>query len=151
MMTFSGDGVITGLAAGGLPDATIQTADLVDGAVTPVKLSGLILTQPNQTPLPGTAASMSWAHGLGVVPAEAWLELVCLTAELGYSVGDVVTNIITAANASYAQPFSVACNTTSVLARTGNVASFYLQNLTTGAQSTLTAANWAWRFKVRAA
>lgn len=38
-MTLSGDGSITGLVAGGLPDATIQTADIVDGAVTAAKLS----------------------------------------------------------------------------------------------------------------
>lgn len=37
-MTLSGDGAITGLVAGGLPDATIQTADIVDGAVTAAKL-----------------------------------------------------------------------------------------------------------------
>ena len=34
-MTLSGDGAITGLVAGGLPDATIQTADIVDNKDTP--------------------------------------------------------------------------------------------------------------------
>jgi hypothetical protein len=38
-MTLSGDGSITGLVLGGLPDATIQTADIVDANVTPAKLS----------------------------------------------------------------------------------------------------------------
>lgn len=39
-MVLSGDGTVTGLVAGGLPDATVQTADVVDAAITPAKLSG---------------------------------------------------------------------------------------------------------------
>jgi len=36
-MTISGDGTITGLVAGGLPDATVTAAELADGAlVTPL-------------------------------------------------------------------------------------------------------------------
>lgn len=38
-MTLSGDGTIGGLTAGGLPDASVQTADIVDLNVTPAKLS----------------------------------------------------------------------------------------------------------------
>jgi hypothetical protein len=32
-----GNGQITGLSAGGLPDATVTTADIADGAITPAK------------------------------------------------------------------------------------------------------------------
>lgn len=39
-MVLSGDGTVTGLVAGGLPDATVQTADIMDAAITPAKLSG---------------------------------------------------------------------------------------------------------------
>lgn len=38
-MTLNGSGTITGLSAGGLPDATIQTADIVDANVTQAKLA----------------------------------------------------------------------------------------------------------------
>lgn len=150
MMTFSGDGVITGLIAGGLPDATIQTADIVNGAVTPTKLSGLVFTLANQTPLPGVAGSLSWAHGLGVTPVSAELEIVCLTAENGYAVGDVVTPFCSGNGAHY-NPFSIAKNSTTVFARTGSNVSFAIVHATTGVIIAPTAANWAWRFKVRAA
>lgn len=149
-MTLSGDGAITGLVAGGLPDATIQTADIVDGAVTPTKLSGLVFTLANQTPLPGVAASLSWAHGLGVTPVSAELEIVCLTADNGYSVGDVVTPFCSS-NGSYYNPFSVGKNSTAVFARTGSNVSFAIVHATAGSTAAPTAANWAWRFKVRAA
>lgn len=38
-MTLNGSGSITGLSAGGLPDSTIQTADIVDASVTQAKLA----------------------------------------------------------------------------------------------------------------
>jgi hypothetical protein len=50
-MTISGDGSITGLVAGGLPDETIVTADIADLNVTPAKLSQKLTS--------GTAVSAS--------------------------------------------------------------------------------------------
>ena len=47
-------GVITGLAAGGLPDGIVQTADLADDAVTIAKLSAT-----------GTASSSTFLRGDG--------------------------------------------------------------------------------------
>ena len=50
-MTISGDGSITGLVAGGLPDSSIVTADITDLNVTPAKLSQKLTS--------GTAVSAS--------------------------------------------------------------------------------------------
>jgi len=38
-MVINGSGTITGLSAGGLPDATVQTADIVDANITQAKLA----------------------------------------------------------------------------------------------------------------
>ena len=51
-------GVITGLAAGGLPDGIIQTADLADNAVTIAKMSAT-----------GTASSSTFLRGDGAFAA----------------------------------------------------------------------------------
>lgn len=111
--------------------------------------SGSTLIQANQTPLPGVNTVISYTHGLGVIPIFAELEIVCLTAELGYAVGDVVTPC-TGPSASYNSPFSLAKNTTTIYARTGASASFVLKNAS-GGDTAATPANWAWRFKVRVA
>jgi hypothetical protein len=116
-----------------------------------VYFAGTALVQSNQTPLPGVATLMSFAHGLGVAPVSAELELVCLTAELGYSVGDVLSNPVTQGSAGYLIPFTIRKTSTVVEARTGGTASFAINHLTTGVTTGLTLANWAWRFKVRAA
>lgn len=42
-ITINGSGTITGLSAGGLPDATIVTADIVDANVTQAKLETLVV------------------------------------------------------------------------------------------------------------
>jgi hypothetical protein len=39
-IAINGSGTITGISAGGLPDASIVTADIADGNITPAKLSG---------------------------------------------------------------------------------------------------------------
>lgn len=44
---------ISGLVAGGLPDASVTTADIADGAITPAKLSG---SQTGSAPVYGCRA-----------------------------------------------------------------------------------------------
>ena len=132
---------------------TIAGAKTFSSAVTiPAAngISGLTITTSQTTPLPGVATAMSYTHGLGVIPVSAELEIVCLTAELGYSIGDVVTPFTTP-NASYVSPFSILKNSTIVRAATGNSVAFNVINNSTGVATACTAANWAWRFKVRTA
>lgn len=112
--------------------------------------SGSIITQANQTPLPGASALMSYTHGLGVIPAWADLEFVCLTAELGYSIGDIVTGFANG-NGSYSMPFPIIKTATVVQSVTNSTGTWIINHKTTGTTSTPTPANWAWRFKVRVA
>lgn len=117
-----------------------------------VDLPGNTLVQANQTPLPTTVSTLlRFTHGLGFVPDNAKVELVCLTAEFGYSVGDVVDNATVNPTGSVLIIPIVTRTTTVVEARTGAVTgNFYITNKATGGHQTPTAANWAWRFKVRA-
>lgn len=155
-MTLSGDGAITGLVAGGLPDATIQTADIVDGAVTAAKIAGgtgsgnLTTYTTTTTPLPTAGSAFTGSHSLGVVPAEAVLELTCLTAEQGYSVGDVVQPAI-GWNGTVAVVMHVWKNTTSVGLFQGVGTVIVICNKTTGVAASPTVANWSYRFRLRAA
>lgn len=52
-ITIDGTGSITGLSAGGLPDLSVQTADLAAGAVTAPKLDG---AQSGSAPIYGARA-----------------------------------------------------------------------------------------------
>ena len=110
-------------------------------------ISGLTVTQANQTPLPGTASLGSYTHGLGVVPVSAELEVVCLTAESSYSVGDVLTNVFVDSGAQLTPP-TIRKTATTVSFITGNNTGLQVINFS-GAKFTLTPANWAYRFKVR--
>jgi hypothetical protein len=52
-MTFDGSGTITGLAAGGLPNSSVITADIADAAITAAKLNG---AQSGSAPIYGARA-----------------------------------------------------------------------------------------------
>jgi hypothetical protein len=66
-MTLSGDGTITGLAAGGLPDASIVTADIANASVTAAKLDG---AQSGSAPIYGARAWVNF-NGTGTVAIRA--------------------------------------------------------------------------------
>jgi hypothetical protein len=52
-ITISGSGTIDGISAGGLPDATVTTADVADANITATKLSG---AQTGSAPIYGCRA-----------------------------------------------------------------------------------------------
>jgi hypothetical protein len=62
-MTLSGDGTITGLSAGGLPDSAIVTADIANSAITAAKMSG---AQSGSAPIYGARAWVNF-NGTGTV------------------------------------------------------------------------------------
>jgi hypothetical protein len=134
-----------------LSAATDGTLTLLKPLVVPSVngVTGLTVTSSQTTPLPASGTTMSYTHGLGVVPADAQLELVCLTAELGYAVGDVVQNPLNNGGGTYYSPVTVRKNTTVVAATNANA--WGVNHATTGGVSNPTSANWAWRFKVRTA
>jgi hypothetical protein len=66
-ITIDGSGTITGLSAGGLPDATIVTADIADANITAAKLDG---AQSGSAPI---YAARAWVNfnGTGTVAIRA--------------------------------------------------------------------------------
>jgi hypothetical protein len=66
-MTFDGNGTITGLSAGGLPDSSIVTADIANAAITAAKLDG---AQNGSAPIYGARAWVNF-NGTGTVAIRA--------------------------------------------------------------------------------
>ena len=97
------------------------------------------------------AGLLTLSHGLGVVPKQCTGELVCKTAEFGYSIGQVINcNLtLTSTSALDNKGISMAKDATNLTGRFGsNVSAFGAHNFTTGAGVDLTNANW--RLIVRA-
>lgn len=95
-MTLSGDGTITGLAAGGLPDSSIATADIANAAITAAKLDG---AQSGSAPI---YAARAWVNfnGTGTVAIRASGNVSSITDN---GTGDYTVNFTTAmADANYA-------------------------------------------------
>ena len=102
------------------------------------------------TPLPAVATSYSVAHALAAVPSAATLEVTCLTAELGYSVGDVV-QVNGMSNTALSTYYPIGLYKTTALVGipipTDYAISFV--NKSTGAIVRPTPANWSYRFVLR--
>jgi len=128
-------------------DASIAAKDLAGGTGS----GNLTQYTAAVTPLPSSGVSFSASHSLGAVPSEAVLEITCLTAELGYSIGDVI-EIRGAWNGSNILiPSSVSKSTSAVGFPVTPGHTLYVQNKSTGASASPTAANWSYRFRLRAA
>jgi hypothetical protein len=69
-MILDGNGTITGLVAGGLPDATVTSVDIVDATVTPAKLS-----QPLTL---GTAVATTSGTSIDFTGIPSWAKRVTL-------------------------------------------------------------------------
>jgi hypothetical protein len=97
--------------------------------------------------LPSAATQVRKNSNLGVAyDIEIGLEVVCLTANLGYATGESLIVLSTQANANYVQPLSFAKSSrNSVGFTTGGNAGFTAPHNTTGVNTVLTAANWAYR------
>ncbi len=88
-MTLSGDGTITGLSAGGLPDSSIVTADIANAAITAAKLDG---AQNGSAPI---YAARAWVNfnGTGTVAIRASGNVSSITDN---GTGDYTVNFTTA-------------------------------------------------------
>jgi hypothetical protein len=95
-MTLSGDGSITGLAAGGLPNSSVITADIADAAITAAKLDG---AQSGSAPIYGARAWVNF-NGTGTVAIRASGNVSSITDN---GTGDYTVNFTTAMpDANYA-------------------------------------------------
>lgn len=95
--------------------------------------------------LPGVATLTSKNSNLGIVPTRVSLILKCLTTEGGYAVGATLHAGFLTANGVTVGPHTIQATENTVGFTTGSNTAFYGSNATTGANITLTAANWAYR------
>jgi len=94
-ITIAGSGTITGISAGGLPDASVVTADIADANITAAKLSG---AQSGSAPIYGARAFVNF-NGTGVVAIRASGNVSSITDN---GTGDYTVNFTTAmADADY--------------------------------------------------
>ena len=80
---------------------------------------GNFLYSAEISPLPAANVVSSFAHGLGVVPAFAEVELVCKVADGGYAVGDVITSIALNSSSMYVCPITLARSSTNIFFNSG--------------------------------
>lgn len=79
-----------------IADGTIATADVANGAITAPKVAAGVLAgrwlagAPNEMNPIALNTRATKAHQLSTTPAFAVLFLECKTAELGYSIGDLI-------------------------------------------------------------
>lgn len=99
---------------------------------------------PQQTYANGGAITL--AHGLGVKPSEAWLELVCTTADAGFAVGESLY-LPPAATNNGALSAALSADATNVYLKIGTQGLIVI-NKSTGNNTVLTATSW--RIVIRA-
>ena len=90
-----------------------------------------------------SAGALTLAHGLPSSPSLVTMQLVCQTAEQGYSIGQVINIQLGVQDSSSARGVSVISNATNLTIRYGSTATAFIYiHGTTGAQAILTNANW---------
>jgi len=145
-----GDGtnnIITQFGRTIVRDAVATNEAITLGQVNTL-LAALITKTANTTPVLTTGgAAYTVAHALGRMPNFTQLEYVCLTAELGYAIGDVV-QIQSLWNGSAQGAISIWKSPTQVGVQC--LAGYFpcVNHKTTGAYATPTPANWAYRFVI---
>lgn len=158
--------VVSGIADGALSLAKLAPVvadagkylrrNLTTGAVESVALA--LPTTPNIqtrtdeiTTLPTAGTASNSAHALGALPTIVHGYLVCVSADAGYSVGDVVdldAIAVTGISGSYnyAGGFFVSFDATNVTLTANDATTRKILNRSTGAQHTFVAANWKFRY-----
>lgn len=104
--------------------------------------------------LPSTSTTTTATHNIGVANIAssaqfkpiADLEIECITADAGASVGDVVTNPVTSVGAGVVIPLKPIVSANTAYFKTGSSSAFIITNA--GAAAVLTAANWKYRVLV---
>ena len=142
MMLFGASGVPTELGAGTAEHVLTAKgagADQVWQAVASSVTAGNVLTQ-NPFAINATVVQ---AHGLGAKPNALEVVLECLTAELGYSIGDeVFYNASSWMTDTTMENIEFLRNATNVTMITENANPPKILHKTTRARTNVTAANW---------
>ena len=136
------------ITASTIPNNTV-IGNVSGGAAVPIALTSsqvntLLLnarfTSSNQTIT--VAGSLTLAHGLGVSPGQVWYDLVCVTAELGYTAGQrIVAQAVTGKNGA-GPGLTIVPDATNLNVRFNNSSPvFQVCNFTSGAQVNTTNAN----------
>lgn len=128
-------------------NGTVLTADNTQADGTKWATVGSIFQSSDQTIT--SSALYTIAHGLGSTPRNAWFALVCQTAELGYSVGDVVFTYAEGELAN--RGLTITADATNLECQIANHNSpLTVIDRTTGGFSGITRANWKLRFFAQA-
>lgn len=99
--------------------------------------------------LPGPVANIEKPANLGLIDGvEVHFEMLCISAQHGYAVGDVVTNPATY-NLTHLMPISIGKTYNKAWFTTGSQTAFYVVDKSTGAFSVATAGSWKWRLTAR--
>lgn len=129
----------TGTAGGGKLDVTgiLDAVTLRRGGSNVLAQSDVFVSADQTITLAG---ALTLAHGFGAVPRAVKLALVCQTAELGYTIGDVLMDVSARTIAS------IVVDATNLNIRFLDSANVGIVNKTTGARTSFTVANWKARF-----
>lgn len=143
----SGDVATQAQAEAGTDNLTVMTPLRTAQAIASLGTFTKEYTSPNQTIISASSDTMN--HGLGEVPKVLQLELVCVTAESNYSVGDVIIANMNSTTSGTNRHNSVYATSTQIIIRYSSVSTcFTTADKVTGASVSLTNSNW--RFRVRA-
>lgn len=131
-----------------IPTGTLKSYHLGGGSGT----GNLTQYTTTTTPLASSGVAITVTHGLGFVPTEAFLEYTCLTAEYGYSVGDVVvpSGLF---NGSIAAPAESVWRSATQVGTPAPATGYShaINRRDSAAIVVPTPANWSYRFRLRAA
>jgi hypothetical protein len=125
-------------------DAGLERLVNITGATTAITK---VFTSSNQTIT--SAGTLTIAHGLGVAPTLVAQFIVCVTAEHGYSIGDVIaTPLINTQSSVDNYGLVLTLDATNLNIRFGSAGNFYTGlNKSTGGAVLFTNANWAYRVR----
>ena len=96
--------------------------------------------------IPTAAGTITLPHGLGIRPKKAWVEVYNSSADLGYSVGDILHWSLYSTDGVTVHDISVVSDATNMNVRWCNVAAPNFPHKTTGVATAITVANWRVRF-----
>lgn len=123
---------------------TIGSSQIIDGSIPPGKLSFTYpftkeYVSPEQTIVAGGGITL--AHGLAGMPKEGSVWIVCKTAELGFSVGEVLRVHDYDYSVSLVYGVQISTDSTNVYLRVGG-GGIAVMHKTTSAGNSITVANW---------